>query len=155
MDKIHQKWMKYALKEAKFAYTQKEIPVGAIIVYENEIIGKGYNQIELLKDPTAHAEMIAITSAANFLQDWRLNSCDMYVTLEPCCMCAGAINRSRLRNIFFGAYNDLEGCVTSKYNLCNDPSFSHQSGVKGGIMQVECSFLLHSFFKDNSSSLSV
>ena len=153
MDKIHQKWMNFALKEAKFAYSQKEVPIGAVIVYENEIIGKGYNQIELLKDPTAHAEMIAITSAANHLQDWRLSSCDMYVTLEPFCMCAGAINKARLRNIFFGAYNQLEGCVSSKYNLCNDPTFNHQSGVKGGILQDECSFLLHSFFKDNSSNL--
>ncbi len=153
MDKIHQKWMNFALKEAKFAYSQKEVPIGAVIVYENEIIGKGYNQIELLKDPTAHAEMIAITSAANRLQDWRLSSCDMYVTLEPCCICAGAINKARLRNIFFGAYNQLEGCVSSKYNLCNDPTFNHQSGVKGGILQDECSFLLHSFFKDNSSNL--
>ena len=153
MDKIHQKWMNFALKEAKFAYSQKEVPIGAVIVYENEIIGKGYNQIELLKDPTAHAEMIAITSAANHLQDWRLSSCDMYVTLETCCMCAGAINKARLRNIFFGAYNQLEGCVSSKYNLCNDPTFNHQSGVKGGILQDECSFLLHSFFKDNSSNL--
>ena len=153
MDKIHQKWMNFALKEAKFAYSQKEVPIGAVIVYENEIIGKGYNQIELLKDPTAHAEMIAITSAANHLQDWRLSSCDMYVTLEPCCMCAGAINKARLKNIFFGAYNQLEGCVSSKYNLCNDPTFNHQSGVKGGILQDECSFLLHSFFKDNSSNL--
>ena len=155
MDKIHQKWMDFALKEAKFAYSQKEVPIGAVIVYKNEIIGKGYNQIELLKDPTAHAEMIAITSAANHLQDWRLSLCDMYVTLEPCCMCAGAINKARLRNIFFGAYNQLEGCVSSKYNLCNDPTFNHQSGVKGGILQDECSFLLHSFFKDNSSNLVV
>ena len=134
MDRTHQKWMNFALKEAKFAYSQKEVPIGAVIVYKNEIIGKGYNQIELLKDPTAHAEMIAITSAANHLQDWRLSSCDMYVTLEPCCMCAGAINKARLRNIFFGAYNQLEGCVSSKYNLCNDPTFNHQSGVKGGIL---------------------
>ena len=108
MDKIHQKWMNFALKEAKFAYSQKEVPIGAVIVYENEIIGKGYNQIELLKDPTAHAEMIAITSAANHLQDWRLSSCDMYVTLEPCCMCAGAINKARLRNIFFGGCHILQ-----------------------------------------------
>ena len=155
MDQIHQKWMNFALKEAKFAYSQKEVPIGAVIVYKNEIIGKGYNQIELLKDPTAHAEMIAITSAANHLQDWRLSSCDMYVTLEPCCMCAGAINKARLRNIFFGAYNQLEGCVSSKYNLCNEPTFNHQSGVKGGIMKDECSFLLHSFFKDNSSNLAI
>ena len=153
MDKIHQKWMAYAIKEAKIAFSKKEVPVGAIIVHENKIIAKGYNQVELLNDPTAHAEMIAITSAANHLQSWRLNRCDMYVTLEPCCMCAGAINKARIKNIFFGAYNEIEGCVTSKYNLCNDPNFNHQSGVKGGILIEECSFLLHTFFKDNSTNL--
>ena len=153
MDKIHKKWMAYAIKEANISYSKKEVPVGAIIVYQNKIIAKGHNQVELLKDPTAHAEMIAITSAANHLQNWRLNECDMYVTLEPCCMCAGAIYKSRIKNIFFGAYNELEGCVTSKYNLCNDPNFNHQAGVMGGILQDECSYLMHTFFKDNSSKL--
>ena len=139
--------MKLALVEARKGLRNKEVPVGAIIVKNNKIIGKGYNQIELLKDSTAHAEMIAITSASNTLNDWRLNECDMYVTLEPCAMCAGAIIKSRLKNIFFGAYNNVDGCVSSIYNLCNDSRFNHQSGVKGGILEEECSYILTSFFK--------
>tara|TARA_B100000945_G_scaffold9873_1_gene7869 strand:+ start:898 stop:1356 length:459 start_codon:yes stop_codon:yes gene_type:complete len=150
MEKIHQKWMQIALKEAKIALKNKEFPVGAIIVQNNQIIARGYNQVELLQDATAHAEMIAITSATNSLKNWRLNDCDIYVTLEPCCMCAGAIMKSRLKNVFFGAYNKSEGCVSSLYNICNDPRFNHQSGIKGGILGDECAYLLHSFFEDNS-----
>ena len=148
MNKIHQKWMMYALKEAKVAFRNKEIPIGAVVVKDDKIISKGYNQVELLRDSTAHAEMIAITSACNSIGDWRLNDCDMYVTLEPCAMCSGAIVRSRLKNIFFGSYNKTEGCVSSVYNLCNEPKFNHQTGIKGGILEDECNFLLSSFFKD-------
>ena len=147
MKKIHESWMKLALIEAKLGLKNNEIPIGAIIVKDNKIIGRGHNQVELLNDPTAHAEMIAITSAANSLNNWRLDQCDMYVTLEPCAMCAGAIVKSRLRNIFFGSYNNDEGCVSSVYNLCNDPKFNHQSGIQGGILNEECSYLLTSFFK--------
>ena len=147
MNKIHKKWMLRALKEAEAALLKKETPVGAVIVQNNKIIGRGYNQVELLKDPTAHAEILAITSAASTLGDWRLNDCDMYVTLEPCIMCSGAIVKSRLKNIFFGAYNEKDGCVSSLYNICNDPRFNHQSGVKGGILMEECSALIDIFFK--------
>ena len=148
MNKKHNKWMKLAIKEAKIAFANKDLPIGAIIVQNNKIIAKGYNQVELLKDATAHAEMLAITSASSFIKDWRLIDCDIYITLEPCCMCAGAIVKSRIRNVFFGAYNKSEGCVSSLYNICNDPRFNHQSGVKGGILEDECSYLLYSFFKD-------
>ena len=144
------KWMKLALKEAKNAFNNKEFPVGAVIVQNNQIIAKGFNQMELLQDATAHAEMIAITSASNFLKNWRLHDCDLYVTLEPCCMCAGAIMKSRIKNVFFGAYNKNDGCISSLYNICNDPRFNHQSGIKGGILSDECSHLLYSFFEDNS-----
>ena len=147
MNKIHESWMNLALIQARTAFRNKEIPIGAIIVKDNKIIGKGYNQVELLKDSTAHAEMIAITSASNTLNDWRLNECDIYVTLEPCAMCAGAIIKSRLRNVFFGSYNNNDGCVSSIYNLCNDSRCNHQSGVQGGILNQECSNLLTSFFK--------
>jgi len=150
MNKVHEKWMKLALKEAKNAFNNKEFPVGAVIVQNNQIIAKGFNQIELLQDATAHAEMIAITSASNFLKNWRLHDCDLYVTLEPCCMCAGAIMKSRIKNVFFGAYNKNDGCISSLYNICNDPRFNHQSGIKGGILSDECSHLLYSFFEDNS-----
>ena len=121
MIKIHEKWMKLALKEAKNAFNNKEFPVGAVIVQNNQIIAKGFNQMELLQDATAHAEMIAITSASNFLKNWRLHDCDLYVTLEPCCMCAGAIMKSRIKNVFFGAYNKNDGCISSLYIICNDP----------------------------------
>lgn len=150
MNKVHEKWMKLALKEAKNAFNNKEFPVGAVIVQNNQIIAKGFNQMELLQDATAHAEMIAITSASNFLKNWRLHDCDLYVTLEPCCMCAGAIMKSRIQNVFFGAYNKNDGCISSLYNICNDPRFNHQSGIKGGILSDECSHLLYSFFEDNS-----
>tara|TARA_B100000427_G_scaffold203035_1_gene168803 strand:- start:94 stop:552 length:459 start_codon:yes stop_codon:yes gene_type:complete len=150
MNKVHEKWMKLALKEAKNAFNNKEFPVGAVIVQNNQIIAKGFNQMELLQDATAHAEMIAITSASNFLKNWRLHDCDLYVTLEPCCMCAGAIMKSRIKNVFFGAYNKNDGCISSLYNICNDPRFNHQSGIKGGILSDECSHLLYSFFEDNS-----
>ena len=150
MSKIHEQWMQKAIIEAKTALKNKEFPIGAIVVRNNQIIGKGYNQIELLKDATAHAEMIAITSASSYIKDWRLNDCDIYITLEPCCMCAGAIMKSRLKNVFFGAYNKSDGCVSSLYNLCNDPRFNHQSGIKGGILGDECSYLFQSFFQDSS-----
>tara|TARA_B100000809_G_C14702390_1_gene374665 strand:+ start:91 stop:543 length:453 start_codon:yes stop_codon:yes gene_type:complete len=148
MNKMYDKWMKIALKEAKIALSNKELPIGAVIVKDNKIIAKGYNQVELLKDATAHAEMLAITSASNSLKNWRLIDCDIYITLEPCCMCSGAIIKSRIRNVFFGAYNKSEGCATSLYNICNDPRLNHQCGIKGGILEGESSYLLHSFFKD-------
>ena len=147
MKKIHESWMKLALIEAKLGLKNNEIPIGAIIVKDNKIIGRGHNQVELLNDPTAHAEMIAITSATNSLNNWRLDQCDMYVTLEPCAMCAGAIVKSRLKNIFFGTYNKNDGCVSSVYNLCNDPKFNHQCGVEGNILADQCAYLLSSFFK--------
>ena len=146
MNEKHNKWMKLAIKEAKIAFSNRDMPIGAIIVQNNKIIAKGYNQVELLKDATAHAEMLAITSASSFIKDWRLIDCDIYITLEPCCMCDGAIVKSRIRNVFFGAYNKSEGCASSLYNICNDPRFNHQSGVKGGILEDECSYLLYSFF---------
>ena len=147
MNKINKEWMRIALKEAEIAFESKEIPIGAIIIKNNKIISKAHNQVELLKDSTAHAEILAITSASSRLDNWRLSECDMYVTLEPCAMCAGAIVKSRLRNIFFGCYNKYEGCVSSVYNLCNEPKFNHQSGIKGGILEEECSDLLNAFFK--------
>ena len=146
MNKTHQKWMGIALKEAEIAFKNKEIPIGAIIVKDNKLISKGYNQVELLKDATAHAEMLAITSASSFLNDWRLTDCDIYITLEPCCMCAGAIVKSRIKNVFFGAYNQSEGSISSLYNICNDIRLNHQCGIQGGILSDECSYLLKSFF---------
>ena len=111
MNKTHQKWMGIALKEAEIAFKNKEIPIGAIIVKDNKLISKGYNQVELLKDATAHAEMLAITSASSFLNDWRLTDCDIYITLEPCCMCAGAIVKSRIKNVFLAHTINLKDAL--------------------------------------------
>ena len=144
----HENWMKVALREAEKAFNEKEVPIGAIVVKDDKVIGRGYNQCETLNDPTAHAEIIAITSAANTIKNWRLLECSLYVTKEPCSMCAGAIVNSRLKFIGFGAFDEKEGCCGSLYQICNDPRFKHQALVKGGILDESCSFLLRNFFND-------
>ena len=144
---IIENFMKLALNQAHIAYKQNEIPVGAIITYKGKIVGKGYNQVEGLQDATAHAEIIAITSAENTLGNWRLKDCDIYVTLEPCIMCSGAITNSRIRNIYFGAYDQKFGGCSSLYNLCNDPRLNHTCGIKGGIMEIDCNWILNEFFQ--------
>ena len=142
----HEMWMRAALQEADKAFQAKEIPVGAVVVKDNVIIGRGYNQCESLHDPTAHAEIIAITSAANTLKDWRLVDCSMYVTKEPCPMCAGALINARIKFTGFGMYDDLEGCCGSLYQICQDPRFKHQLTVKGGILEDHCHSLIQEFF---------
>jgi len=144
----HEKWMRLALREAEQAFHIKEVPVGAVIVRGSHLIGRGHNQMELLTDPTAHAEIISITAAASFLGDWRLEECTLYVTKEPCAMCAGAILNSRLEKVVFGCYDEKEGCCGSLYQICSDPRFSHKTAVKGGILQDDCNSLLVSFFKN-------
>ena len=126
----HTKWMRLALREAEQAFDIKEVPVGAVIMKGSHLIGRGHNQMELLTDPTAHAEIIAITAAASFLGDWRLEECSLYVTKEPCAMCAGAIINSRLEKVVFGCYDEQEGCCGSLYQICSDPRFSHKTAVK-------------------------
>jgi len=143
----HNKWMKVALQEAERALDEGEVPVGAIVVRSNHIIGKGHNQIERLKDPTAHAEILAITAAANFLEDWRLEECTLYVTKEPCAMCAGAIINSRINMLVFGCYDEECGCCGSLYQICHDPRLPHRTAVKGGILEKDCLSLLVNFFK--------
>ena len=143
----HEKWMKHALVEATKAYDNDEIPVGAIIIKNNQVIAKGYNQKELLKDATAHAEIIAITSASNYLQDWRLNDCIMYVTMEPCAMCSGAIINSRIKAVYFGVYDEGTGCCGSLYQICQDPRMNHQTIARGGILEEDSKSLLEDFFK--------
>ena len=138
--------MGFAFSQAEKALKIDEVPVGAVVVHNNRIIGRGYNQRENLNDPTAHAEIIAITAAANTLNDWRLNDCDLYVTKEPCSMCAGAIINSRIRMVIFGCYDEKEGCCGSLYQLCGDPRFKHTVSVKGGIMENDCSHILQQFF---------
>tara|TARA_B110000438_G_scaffold298604_1_gene347159 strand:- start:226 stop:690 length:465 start_codon:yes stop_codon:yes gene_type:complete len=143
---VHSKWMKIALDEAMKAYDKKEIPIGAIVVKNGYIIGRGYNQKERLNDPTAHAEIIALTSAANTIHNWRLKDCTLYVTKEPCPMCAGAIMNARISHIYFGMYDEAAGCCGSLYQLCRDPRFNHQSVVQGGVMEAECISIIKAFF---------
>ena len=143
----HERWMRHALNEAVKAYENDEVPVGAIIIKDNQIIAKGYNQKELLKDATAHAEIISITSAAAYLENWRLNDCVMYVTMEPCAMCAGAIINSRIKRVYFGVYDEGSGCCGSLYQICQDPRMNHQTIVRGGVLEKESKSLLKDFFK--------
>ncbi|MGA2667507.1 MAG: tRNA adenosine(34) deaminase TadA [Ignavibacteria bacterium] len=140
-------WMQYALKEAEKAFKKEEIPVGAVIVFESRIIGKGHNQVETLKDPTAHAEIIAITSAATYLSSKALLGCSMYVTLEPCSMCAGAIVLAKIENLFFGAFDNKSGACGSVMNITNNKSLNHKLNVTGGILDDKCSEILNSFFE--------
>ena len=145
--KNHSAWMNEALRLAGKAYREGEIPVGAVIVQKNKIIGRGYNQRERLKDPTAHAEILAITAAAGTLEDWRLTDCTLYVTKEPCPMCAGAIINSRMRLLVFGAYDDEKGCCGSLYQLCGDRRLDSKTAVKGGVEEEKCTAILQEFFQ--------
>ena len=138
--------MKIALKLAEKAFTQNEIPVGSIIVKENRIIGRGYNQKERLTDPTAHAEIISISAASSTMNDWRLNGATIYVSKEPCSMCAGAIINARISKLVFGAYDDKKGCCGSLYQLCGDKRLDSYTAVRGGIEEDICSSLLRDFF---------
>lgn len=139
--------MTKAYQLAEKAYEIDEVPVGAIIVKDDKIIGQGYNQRELLKDPTAHAEIIAISAASNTIGNWRLEGCTLYVTKEPCSMCAGAIINSRISNLIFGAYDDKKGCCGSLYQLCGDIRLNSKTAVKGGIEENKCGEILTQFFK--------
>jgi len=138
--------MREALKQAKMAYDQDEVPVGAVIVYENRIIAKAHNQVEMLKDPTAHAEMIAVTQAANSLSSKWLNDCTLYVTLEPCSMCAGALVLSRIKRICFAASDPKTGACGSIFNIASHPQLNHKIETVSGILESECSVLLSGFF---------
>ena len=139
--------MQHALVQAEKAYEAEEVPVGAVVVFKNRIIGRGYNQRERLNDPTAHAEIIAITAAANTLEDWRLNDCFLFVTKEPCPMCAGAIVNARFKMVVFGCYDEEAGCCGSLYQLCGDPRFKTKVAVKGGVLEKRSLSLIQDFFK--------
>jgi tRNA(adenine34) deaminase len=141
-----ERWMEYALREAEQAYKRKEVPVGAVIIHDSRIIGRGYNQIESLQDPTAHAEMIAITAAATNLESRRLEECTLYVTLEPCAMCAGAIVQARLPRVVFGAFDPKAGACGTLYNLVQDERLNHRVELAGGVMADRCGELLKEFF---------
>ncbi len=140
-------YMKVALDQAKKAFSIYEVPVGAIIVYKGEIIGKGFNTRESAKDPTAHAEMIAIRQASNYLGAWRLMDCTMYVTLEPCAMCAGAIVNARIDRLVIGTRDDKRGCCGSIEDLTNHEKFNHRVEVEFGILEDKCSSIISDFFR--------
>jgi tRNA(adenine34) deaminase len=144
---IHQHFMRQALRQAEEALAEDEVPVGAIIVRQGKIIAAAHNQKEQLKDPTAHAEMIAITQAANSLGDWRLEECALYVTLEPCPMCAGAIVQARLPWLIFGALDPKSGAVRSLYELVTDQRLNHRVEVTAGIEADRCGEILSRFFE--------
>lgn len=142
----HERWMEMALRLAERAYEEDEVPVGAVIVKDGRVLGKGYNQNEQLRDPTAHAEIIAITAAANALEDKRLEGCTMYVTLEPCTMCAGAIVLARIPVLVFGAYDLKAGACGTLYNVVEDRRLNHTVHVVPGVLDAECAGLLKAFF---------
>ncbi len=146
--------MRAALREAAAAFEKDECPVGAVIVYENTIIGRGHNQTKMLKDPTAHAEMIALTAACSYLEAERLTECSMYVTLEPCIMCAGALIHSRMKNLFFSVFDPKTGACGSLYNITEDNRLNHTIKVYSGLMEQESKFLLQEFFKPKRSKQS-
>ncbi len=145
--KNHEDWMKESLRLAEKAFSESEVPVGAIVVKNDNIIGRGYNQRERLNDPTAHAEILAITAASSTLEDWRLSDCTLYVTKEPCPMCAGAIINSRISHLIFGAYDEEKGCCGSLYQLCGDRRLDSRTAVKGGVEEEKCTAILQEFFQ--------
>lgn len=145
---MQQKFMKEAIKEAKKAYQKLEIPVGAIIVKDGKIIARGHNLKETKNDTTKHAEIIAIQKASKKLNSWRLLDCEMYITLEPCSMCAGAIINSRIKKIHIGTMDEKTGAAGSKLNLFDDYTFNHKVEVEAGILKDECQTILKEFFKN-------
>ena len=143
---MHEKYMQMALKEARLAALEGEIPVGAVIVKNNEVIAVGHNLREKKQNALSHAEIEVINSACQKLGSWRLDDCELYVTLEPCPMCTGAIINARIKTVIFGAYDSKMGCMDSVINLCDYP-FNHKVEVYGGIMEDECLEILQNFFK--------
>jgi len=140
-------FMKEALKQAQKAYDEDEVPIGAVAVYKNQIIGRGHNQTERLQDPTAHAEIIAITAAANALSSWRLKDVDIYTTVEPCIMCAGALVLARVRRIIFGTRDEKFGGCGSVFDIVNEKRLNHQIKITEGILKEQAAGLLKSFFE--------
>jgi tRNA(adenine34) deaminase len=140
-------FMREALRLAKKAYAADEVPVGAVVVRGGKIIGRAYNQVELLKDATAHAEMLALTQAEAAVGDWRLTDCDLYVTKEPCVMCAGALVHARVRRIIFGCADERAGAAGSIINVLQMPALNHHCDINSGVLQNECAAILQDFFK--------
>ncbi|MEY2519069.1 MAG: tRNA(adenine34) deaminase [Verrucomicrobiota bacterium] len=140
-------FMGEALRLAAKAFEKEEVPVGAVVVRAGKIIARAFNQVELLKDATAHAEMLAITQAEAAVGDWRLNGCDLYVTKEPCAMCAGALVHVRMRRVIFGCADERGGAAGSAMNLLQMPSLNHRCEITGGVLAADCANLLKTFFQ--------
>ena len=143
-----EKFMKEALKQAKKAYDKLETPIGCVIVHEDKIIARGYNKRNMKKNTLAHAEILAINKASKMLGDWRLEDCTMYVTLEPCPMCAGAIVQARIPRVVIGSMNPKAGCAGSVLNLLQQDGLNHQVEITKGVLAEECSGLMTSFFRE-------
>ncbi len=139
-------YMGLALEEATKGLVQDEVPVGALIVYQGEVIGRGYNRGEELQDPTSHAEILALREASARLKSWRLDNCTLFVTLEPCIMCAGAILQARIARLVFGCLDPKGGAVESLYRLCDDPRLNHSLEVTSGTLKDQCARILSGFF---------
>lgn len=148
MNDPDEKYMKEAIKQAKKAYALNETPIGCIIVYEGKIIGRGYNRRNTDKNTLAHAEITAIKKASRKIGDWRLEGCTLYVTLEPCPMCAGAIVQSRMERVVAGCMNPKAGCAGSVLNILQTEGFNHQVELTTGVLEEECSSLMKTFFKE-------
>ncbi|MCI6497432.1 MAG: tRNA adenosine(34) deaminase TadA [Lachnospiraceae bacterium] len=145
---MQQKFMREAIKQAKKAYAIDEVPIGCVIVYEGKIIARGYNRRTTDKNTLSHAELNAIRKASKKLGDWRLDDCEMYVTLEPCQMCAGAIVQARIKKVYIGCMNPKAGCAGSVLNLLQVEKFNHQVEIETGILEEECSSMIKEFFRE-------
>jgi tRNA(adenine34) deaminase len=143
----HEEYMRAALAQAQKAFDKGEVPVGAVVVKDGLIIAAGHNMRQQLKDPSAHAEIIAMREAAKVLGDWRLSGCTLYVTLEPCPMCAGAISQSRMEWLVYGAFDEKAGCAGSVYELCGDSAIGGSTKIIGGVLEEKCAELLSRFFQ--------
>ncbi|MGQ9573964.1 MAG: tRNA adenosine(34) deaminase TadA [Thermoguttaceae bacterium] len=149
---VHEHYMQLALEEARAALQQNEVPIGAVIVHQDRVIARAHNQREQLRDPTAHAEMIAITQAAASLGSWRLDGCTLYVTLEPCPMCAGAIVQARIPAVVYGASDAKAGAVRTLYRLLEDERLNHRAEIVPGVLAEACGRILTEFFQKQRES---
>lgn len=144
---MRETYMRVALEEARLAFEEDEIPIGAVVVCDGRIIARAHNMREQLCDPTAHAEILAMRNAARYLGGWRLHRCDLYVTIEPCPMCAGAIVQARLNSLIYGAADMKAGCCGTVYNLLDEARFNHRVPVTKGILRDECAEIMSEFFR--------
>lgn len=150
-EQLDERFMEEAIELARRALDTEDVPVGALVVHESRVIGRGFNQREALQDPTAHAEMLALTAAAGKLGSWRLEACTLYVTLEPCAMCAGAIVLARISRVVFGAWDEKAGACGSVFNIACDPRLNHRAEILGGVRAGPCAGLLKDFFQKRRS----